>query len=144
MSDIKTIWSGANGDWVLQGSQLAQGSDLTTAILISLFSDRRAAEDDALTDRSGDRRGWWADGPVRVGSRLWLLTRAKRTQDVLQLAQTYIAEAVQWLVDDGVVARFDIAVEWDAGSRLSARLAAVKNDGTTQEHRFDWVWNGVA
>lgn len=144
MSDITTTWSGAYGDWSMTGTQLTQGNDLATAMIISLFSERRAADDDALPDGSGDRRGWWADGASRIGSRLWMLTRSKRTQSTLQQARDYIAEALQWLIDDGVVARFDTTVEWAAGSHLSARVVAVKNDGTTQESRFDWVWNGIS
>jgi len=144
VSDIKTVWSGTTADWAIDGTQLAQGDDLATAIIISLFTDRREVSDDLLPDASNDRRGWWADGAVRIGSRLWLLMRAKRTQDTLQQAQDYIAEALQWLIDDGVVARFDTSVEWVGGNRLSAKVVAVKNDGTAQENRFSWVWNGIA
>ena len=105
MADISTIWNSTNGDWQLSGKSLASGKDLLTAVVISLFTDRQAEPDNPISDGTDDLRGWWGDtGSDRIGSRLWLLERSKRTQATLQLAQGYIAEALQWLIDDGVVA----------------------------------------
>lgn len=144
MSDIAIIWKGSAGDLELDGKDLRTGDDLMTAVTVSLFTDRRAADDDQLLDGSRDRRGWWGDtADQQIGSRIWLLERSKRTQPTLQLAQAYIAEALQWLIDDGVVARFDIDVEWAAGGQLSARVAAVRNDGSAQATQFAWAWNGI-
>ena len=144
MSDIALQWGTTTADVQLVGKDLRTGSDLITAVTVSLFTDRRAADDDTLLDGSDDRRGWWGDDVDRpLGSRLWLLERAKRTQETLQLAQNYIAEALQWLIDDGVVARFDILVEWVAGSQLSAAITAHRNDGSSEANRFTWAWNGI-
>jgi phage gp46-like protein len=144
MSDIATIWNTTQGDWQLSGKSLASGPDLVTAITISLFTDRQAEPDDAVTDGSGDLRGWWGDAEgARIGSRLWLLERAKRTQATLQLAQAYITEALQWLIDDGVVANFDISVEWVNQGQLSAQVIALRVDGTTQAANYAWAWNGI-
>lgn len=138
MSDITTVWTVTHGDYVLDGADLRSGSDLATAVVVSLFTDRQAATSDVVADRSGDPRGWWGD---TLGSRIWLLERAKRTQETLQLAKGYIEEAVQWLIDDDVVAGFEITVEWQPGSRLGAQVVALKNDGTRDAMRFSWVWD---
>ena len=55
--------------------------DLQTAILISLFTDAQASPDDMIQDGSGDPRGWWGDlgSSKPIGSKLWLLGRAKQT-----------------------------------------------------------------
>ena len=141
MSDISTIWSATRGDWKLSGVQLASGNDLLTAMTISLFTDRVAADDDVIPDGSGDPRGWWADDPgAPIGSRLWLIARSKRTQGTLALAQGYIQEALQWMIDDGVVAKFDILVEWLPGSQLSAQIVAKKADGNVVASNFQWAW----
>ena len=42
------------------GDLVAEGS-LRTAVILSLFLDRRAEDDDILPNGSDDRRGWWAD-----------------------------------------------------------------------------------
>lgn len=146
-TDITIFWDSANnrGDWATQGPVLATGNDLETAILVSLFTDRMAAADDEIPDGSGDPRGWWGDagGTTQIGSRLWLLRRAKQTTETLQRAYDYIAEALQWLIDDGVVAKFDITVEWTRASMLGAMVVAYQQDGTQVSTAYTWVWNGI-
>ncbi|MFL9997988.1 phage GP46 family protein [Paraburkholderia sediminicola] len=145
MSDIATVWNVADmrGDWVLSGPSLASGNDLQTAILISLFSDRLALPSDETPD--GDRRGWWGDVmPYPVGSRLWLLDRAKGprdgSQNIAQRAADYASEALQWLLDDGVVARFDITPQWVSPARLDLRVVANRRDGSRVAMNFAQVW----
>lgn len=144
MSDIATLWNSTHGDWQQNGAQLASEDDLATAVVISLFTDREATEDDAIADGTGDPRGWWGDdGQYLIGSRLWLLERAKRTQETLALAQSYIEEALQWMIDDGIVARFEVFVEWTQQHMLGARVTAFRNDGTTRALSYAWAWNGI-
>lgn len=93
-----------------------QGDDgLFTAVIVSLFTDARAHDDDALPDErlgvSSDKRGWWGDlvpdimgdgtELVSIGSRLWLLWREKELDSVVVRAQQYAEEALQWLIDQG-------------------------------------------
>lgn len=122
MTDIRTIMTPSHDpadpprfDWAIQRGDLAPDDGLETAIILSLFTDRRALPDDPLPDGSDDRRGWWADawaeqGPV--GSRLWLLEREKDTRDVVNRARDYAEEALQWLVDDGIAERIEVMAGW--------------------------------
>lgn len=142
MSDIATIWNATSGDWALLGADLQSGDDLATAVVISLFTDRVAQADDVIPDGSGDPRGWQGDDPAApIGSRLWLIFRSKRTQQTLTDAQSYAKEALQWMVDDGVIANFDVYVEWQSPSTLAMRVTLFKADGTQQTLAFAWVWN---
>ena len=144
MSDISTVWNGTHGDWVLAGPVLGSGNDLQTAVLISLFSDREATTDDVIPDGTADPRGWWADDDtVPIGSRLWLIFRSTLTQATLGAAKNYAEQALQWLVDDGVCARFDVYVEWQVRSRLAMRVTIFKSDGTQQSLAYVWAWNGA-
>jgi len=141
MSDITTVWNVAagRGDWVVQGAALQSGHDLETAILLSLFTDRLAEASDETPD--GDRRGWWGDDPANLrGSRLWLLSRAKGPLNVVQRAQDYAAEALQWLITDGVVAAFDITGEWVSPNQLDLKVVAKKRDGSVVATRLPQVW----
>ena len=143
MADILISWDEAHsrGDFVLAGQTLETGKDLQTAILISLFSDRMARPDDSIPDGT-DPRGWWGD--ENIGSRLWLLSRAKQTQDTLQRAYDYIVESLQWMLDDGVVARFDVMCEWTRPSFLGAQIIAYKQDGTQLlTGKYVYAWNGT-
>lgn len=146
MSDISTFWNSEAGfsDWGMGGVQLQSGNDLYTAVLISLFTDRVANPGDAIPDGSNDPRGWWADDQKHpIGSRLWLLDRAKQTQQTLASAQDYVAEALQWMIDDGVVAKFGIYCEWTKASMLGINIVAYKKDGTTEALNFTWAWQGI-
>ena len=143
MSDIVTVWNVAQGrgDWQISTPDLRAGGELASAVLISLFSDRRAEPDDDLTDFSDDRRGWWAESDF--GSRLWLLERAKETQNTLQRAKTYCAEALQWLIDDGVAKAIETDARWVRRFMLGIIITVRKNDGSLEPMRFEWAWKGL-
>ncbi|MCY0854349.1 phage GP46 family protein [Cupriavidus sp. D39] len=147
MADTKTVWDAANsrGDWQIAGPLLASGDDLQTAMLISLFTDRMADDSDVIPGGTNDPRGWWGDDgqTVKIGSRLWLLSREKQTQETLQRAYDYIVEALQWLIDDGVVAKFDVLVEWTKTGELGAHVVAYKQDGSAAASAYAWAWQGI-
>jgi phage gp46-like protein len=147
MSDITTVWIPAlgRGDWVLKGSDLQGGNDLTTAVLISLFTDRVANTDDVISDGSNDPRGWWGDAGQQypIGSRLWLLEREKQTDATAARARDYMAESLKWMLDDGVVARFEIDAQWVAPGRLGASVIAHRQDGSTVAMNFANLWQGI-
>ena len=107
MPDIKLAMKGIGGDITLSGFHLEEEEGLDTAIVISLFTDRRAEDDDEVPGDPADRRGWWADAFIgaeedRIGSRLWLLARSKTTPDVVAKAKQYAEEALEWLKEDGI------------------------------------------
>lgn len=146
MADITISWDSAynRGDWTMSGPALTTGSDLQTAILISIFTDRIAQPDDVIPDGTNDPRGWWADDDVPIGSRMWLLKRAKQTTQPLQRAYDYLAEALQWLIDDGVVGQFDISVQWVRTGMLGATITAYQPDGTQlTKAQYTWAWAGI-
>ncbi|CAN5788783.1 phage GP46 family protein [soil metagenome] len=146
MSDTTIVWNRdfGRGDWSLSGAMLQAGNDLETAILISLFTDREASPDDVIPDGTNDPRGWIgdADQDYKIGSRLWLLDRAKQDRATLQRANDYINEALQWLIDDGVVARFEVLTEWTKSTLLGAKVVAYKNNGPVPMN-FSWVWKAI-
>ena len=124
-SDIKISWDSGlmEGDFVFDSllQDFDQDEEFQTAVLISLFSDRRANDDDVLPDpESSDRRGWWGDlaAPIiegdQIGSKLWLLNREKTLPTVLQKAKQYAREALQWMIDDGVALTIDVEA-WRQG-----------------------------
>ena len=149
MSDIATRWDipGSRGDWAVSvtGDDLESGDDLVTAVLISLFTDRVADPDDVIPDGTDDPRGWCGDAGEThpIGSRLWLLNRAKQTTETLTRARDYIVEALQWMLDDGVVASFDITVAYPRFQMLGAQIVAWRNDGTNVAMNFSWAWQGL-
>lgn len=147
MPDISTFWSPgeARGDWRLAGPDLTADTDLETVVLISLFTDRRAESDDLIPDGSGDPRGWWGDaGRDRpLGSRLWLLERAKRSEDTRLRAVDYISEALAWLIEDGVAEDVQVSAEWQGRGFLGVRIVVVQADGPDVVLTYQWAWEAV-
>lgn len=145
MSDITTVWRSADGqgDWVVDGKHavLQNGNDLPSAVLISLFTDRRAHDDDKLVDETDNRRGWWGDADL--GSRLWLLERAKETTQTLLLARGAALEALQWLLDDAIASKIDVQCFWARRFMLGMKIVITKTDGTLLPLQYDWVWKGL-
>ncbi len=97
---------------------------LGTSVFISLFTDRRAEADDGLAP--AERRGWVGDALAdregdRIGSRLWLLKREKETEETRARAEEYAAEALAWMIDDGLATGIEIEAAWVAPSVLGLR-----------------------
>lgn len=112
LGDIALVWSNAStdADAAIIDNDLASDRGLMTAVLLSLFLDARAQQDDVPPSGDPtDLRGWWADEfqevkGDRIGSRLWLLERGKATRENATRAKEYIAEALAWMLEDKVVA----------------------------------------
>ncbi|UEP42765.1 phage GP46 family protein [Burkholderia sp. B21-005] len=139
-------WTGSYVSDTVSGGDLATGLDLETAVLVSLFTDRMANRDDPIPDGTDDPRGWWGDiGEDKpIGSRLWLLDRSKQTQEVLNNARDYIFEALQWLVDDGVVASIDVQTQWVRDTFLGAQVTLYQPTGQNVSMAYAWAWNQLS
>lgn len=116
------------GDLVRDGGNLELDAGLETAVTISLFTDRRAAEGDDV-DPGIDPRGWWGDRYLRadgqqLGSRLWQLRRAKTTRVNVTRAAAWAREALRWLIDDRVAVTVEVTFERSAA--LGVYLLTVK------------------
>ncbi|MEG0099405.1 MAG: phage GP46 family protein [Citrobacter sp.] len=146
MSDIRTHWvvSAGAGDWVAQNGDLASGDDLDTAVYISLFSDRLARTDDDFDGT--DRRGWWGDAgqDYDVGSRLWLLYRRELSREIAGKAEDYAQEALQWLLDDSIVAQISVSTRIIYPRTLILMVVLTRPDGTTRSISFDWAWSEMS
>lgn len=92
------------GDVILSGSDLVNEPGLETSVTISLFTDARAEDDDVLPNKSDTRKGWWGDALLDqpIGSKLWLLSRAKNSDETVKLAGDYTKQALDWMVTDEV------------------------------------------
>lgn len=90
-------------DLAVEGRDLVLDRTPATSMLLAVGCERRALPDDTLPGAPapagfGDRRGWVGDAldarGRRLGSRLWLLGRAKQTEETRRRAERYAAEAL--------------------------------------------------
>ena len=156
INDIRITWQNEPGD-LLEGDfnfdvsaqDLEASTGLQTAIIMSLFTDRRAREDDVLPDSENlDRRGWWGDLTSsyendQIGSRLWLLERSKITEDIIPRAKKYAEEALQWLVEDGVAVKVEVEAERQGTPGtdiLALKVKIYRIYGNDQAEEFYYQW----
>jgi phage gp46-like protein len=149
MSDLKLIYNDdlMECDLGFESGDLTKEDGLETAVFLSLFIDRRAGDDDAV-DNKNDKRGWWGDQVAeipgdQIGSKLWLLQRAKTTTETLRAAEEYAQEALQWFIDDGIAEGVTVeALRVKRGTTevLGLKIAIKKSDGSTEAFEFDDLW----
>lgn len=122
-------------------SGIATDASLKTAVVISLFTDRRARSDDPLPALDGDRRGWVGDALSDVpddliGSRLWLLAREKQTEETRRRAEEYAREALTWLLAEKVATDITVTAEWRARGWLGLAIAIRLRKGGIENFQF--------
>jgi len=147
--DIKIIWDKNNleGDLQLNKGDLLREEGLETAVFISLFTDKRADDEDPL-DNLNDKRGWWGDNTTennyKMGSKLWQYERAKTTiNDITKIKET-IEESLQWMIEDEVAKKIEVTAERFGiigNDRLAITIIIKKSDGNETAIKFDDLWN---
>lgn len=159
MRDIGITWDSAAMEGVIAfntaNNDLVMDDGLVTSAIISLFTDARAHDDDVLPDilspvEDRDLRGWWGDETSEkendsVGSRLWLLERAKITAETLQRAKRYAREALQWMIDEGAAAKIETFAErgGDLGDQLWLGVSIIKSTGEEKTFKFNLAWEAT-
>lgn len=127
----------------VESSSLDSADDLVRAVIISLFTWRRANADDVT---EGIKMGYWGDKVEppspddKIGSRLWLLSREKLLPQTFNRAREYATEALKWLLDDGVASRVDVVAERYGVDGLALVTTIYRVDGTTVVLRFNEAW----
>ena len=142
--DIKLAIKDIGGDITQIGFELATDDSLETAVVVSLFTDRRANGDDVLPDPAGGLRGWWGDSFAakygdKIGSRLWLLSREKQLPAVVSRAREYAEEALRWLVEDGIAKRVTVTAEIVRQGVLGLRIVIDRPDSPAT-FAYQYLW----
>lgn len=135
MSDLALQWRDSEGDLVLDNESLLLDDTLTNAIVISLFTDLRV----------DGERGWWGNSfnsdDYQMGSKLWTLSRSKQLASVLDDAQRFATEALQWMLDDKVVRSYQVFASNPAPSVLLLEISCVMPNGSTEQRTFTANWS---
>lgn len=140
MSDIALNYDGEQGVMAMgpDGRDILLDEGLRTAIILSLFTDQRANDEDDIPDGTKNRRGWWGDNTL--GSRLWLLRRKGLSGPVAQQFRAVAGESLQWMVEEGVAARVDVDVVREGSSNLLLNITVTPPDGVSRVFPFFYNW----
>lgn len=143
-------------DWLLQPNGLLDESQqLATAVRVALGTDRLAESNEILPDPdSTDRRGWWGDFEApeiwngwTIGTRNWLLTRAKITPmgaqegATLQRARDYTREALQPFIDQNIVSRVDVQAARTDVNQIEVHATLYRGPLMEIDLRYQLLWD---
>lgn len=151
MADIAlTFTDFGGGDLVLRGQDLLRDDGLESAVLLSLFTDRRATPEQLRADDDpSDLRGYWGDVAPSVegdttGSMLWLLKREKQSDETLSRARQYAADALAWLSDDKIASAVTVATSYVAPGMMRIDVTIARPTGSKANYRYDYEWAAQA
>ncbi|WP_350649537.1 phage GP46 family protein [Pseudomonas sp. HY13-MNA-CIBAN-0226] len=150
MADAAMVMTENGGALVLSGFDLERDDGLETAVIISLFTDRRASSEQIPVELpQDDLRGYWGDisnaTPTdQTGSLLWLLAREKQLPQILGRAQQYCREALEWMVEDLVATRVEVAAEFIAQGWMLITVDIFRPTGSPVRYRFNHEWAAQA
>ena len=146
-------------DWLRSPVGLVdEGEDLRSAVIVALGTDRLANVDDKLPQiDSDDRRGWWGDmdagmiwGGWPIGSRLWLLERAKIVGSgaaegaTLARAEDYAREALQPFLERGIASRLHVVAERVGRERIDMLATLYRGPLPAVQLRYQYLWTESA
>lgn len=142
--DIRTSYGNTGFDWGLDIFELATDDGLNTAVILSLFTDRRVDVEE-LPDEQQDPRGWWGDAFAeetgdQIGSKLWLLARESLNRATLNRARDYALGALQWMVDDGVARSVEVTTSVVQPGVLGMEVLITRPDARTATYNYDVIW----
>jgi len=150
MADAAMVMTENGGALVLSGFDLERDDGLETAVIISLFTDRRASNEQIPVELpQDDLRGYWGDianatPSDQTGSLLWLLAREKQRPQILGRAQQYCREALAWMVEDLVATRVEVTAQFVAQGWMLILVDIFRPTGTPVRYRFNYEWAAQA
>ncbi|WP_069353850.1 phage GP46 family protein [Burkholderia cenocepacia] len=136
----------------LEVRALELDDSLCTAVILSLFCDRRADADTILPHNQTDRRGWCGDEFAAPssdaprdesdewGSHLWLCYVSKSSADVLERARFAAWESLQWMVRTDVASRVDVTATWTGAADERLALRPRIYQGESDRPVYDVLW----
>ena len=162
MADVRIVPITATSimtfDWLQTPTGLLdETQQLVSAITVALNTDAVASAGDALPDpRSTDRRGWWGDmdaesiwGGWPIGSKLWLMTRAKIVDSGAKEGATtvrirrYIEQALQPFVDKRICTSFKVDVVQHGASNIAAQITIYRGPSPAIQLNYGPLWTEI-
>jgi phage gp46-like protein len=146
-------------DWMmLDNGTLDDTQALATAVCVALGTNSEASDTDILPDPdSTDRQGWWGDldcqeiwGAWPIGSKLWLLRRAKILEANAQEGATvsrvidYIRQAIQPFVENHICSRFEVQAARVSPQQINAAIAIFRGPLPAIQLQYQILWDELA
>jgi phage gp46-like protein len=143
-------------DWqLLPDGTLDDRQAIATAVVVALGTNALAGVDDILPDPdSTNREGWWGDMDAGIiwngwpiGSKLWLLRRAKITPpdafegSTMVRVQQYIYDCIQPFVDRKIATSFQAWVTHVDKQRIDALIRIYRGPLQAIDLMYQILWD---
>ncbi len=90
---------------------LSSSQGLEHAALQSILNHGQSTSNDRARMQNNERGGCWSEAfSTLVGSRNWTLEREKNLPEVRQMAEKFVREALQWMVDEKLLRDVNVSV----------------------------------
>ena len=143
-------------DWLMSPvTIIGEAADLQSAVIVALGTDALASKTEQLPDLDAtDRRGWWGDmdaeeiwGAWPVGSKLWLLSRAKITGPLaseggtVARANSYARDAMRPFITNRIASKVDVDASRTATGRIDVSVVLNRGPDLNIELRYADLWD---
>ena len=124
-------------DFDFENGDLKATFDLKTAVLMSVFCEKRADELQTIDNK----RGHYANqfnlvSGYEVGSFYWLYTeQSKVSEDNKEDLQDTIKEGLQWLIDDNLLTEIDCNISIENNNYL-INISTINNFNKEESYSF--------
>lgn len=129
-------------EWDENGDLLTTNG-LESALDISILGEARANESEIIIPQN--RRGWWGSAILgyEQGSKLWLLSQARKTEENRILSEQYAYQALQWMLDDNIAKEITVNSEFTSEGIL-IKIKLVAQDNTVISRYYEmWKYTNV-
>jgi phage gp46-like protein len=145
MSDVKLTFDDSIGEYDLRivNGDIEADDGLETAVVLSLFCDRRVPDGEAKPEHARNRHGWWADETLpdndQIGSLLWLLQRGKITDEMIKRAKEYAEDALSWMITDGVAESVTCTITREDLNGLVFDIEISQPENVVHKYKLPWA-----
>lgn len=119
---------------------IATADQFDTAIIVSLFTDKRALPSQVLENSL--RRGWLGSEftpGFEMGSQLWIFSQARLTRDTINAMISIANQSLAWMITDNLAISTSADVSLIAG-RVVLQIEITRPDTKVEKRLFD-LWN---
>jgi len=145
--DIKLIKDPVDNiyDFGIENGDLTLDDSFDTALTLSLFTDARA--DGGEVGPPQLRRGWWGDETLpdptdKFGSKNWLLSQARVTNDTLNRGINSSKQALEWLVKNNYSERVNVSGQIIGNDRINLTITLINNNNIVASRNYT-LWQNT-
>jgi phage gp46-like protein len=113
---------------------------LESAIYMSVLCEKRA--DESEIQKPEYRRGDWSNElneveGYEVGSKFWLLEKARNTQEAINKGLQYIKDGLEWMIEDGLIDSVGVDFSEKTNRSVQFEITVYKANNESETYYFD-------